>query len=282
MVGVERQCRARIGMVNYINTAPLYEVWQQTIQRPGWRITEAVPSILNQMLFQYELDLGFVSSQEYAAHPHLYKILSDLSISATGPVGSVFLFSRFEPSKLSGKLVHLTSQSQTSVSLVKIILEEFYRVQPRYVTTEITADFCAVDDQVSAVLAIGDDALRLTRAGCYSVRLDLSEVWQQHTGLPFVFAVWAVRREFLHKDPDCVTEIHRELLRCIGEGRKNLRSICEIVAPRIPMPTQACYDYLCAMEYDLGPRKKKALEEFFSFLIQRGEISDEALPLKIY
>jgi chorismate dehydratase len=281
MAGVERECRARIGMVNYINTAPLYEVWQQTVQRPQWRITEAVPSILNQMLFQHELDLGFVSSQEYAAHPHLYKILSDLSISATGPVGSVFLFSRIDPAELSGKLVYLTSQSQTSASLVKIILEEFYRVQPRYVTTEIIADFCAVEDQVSAVLAIGDDALRLTRAGCYSVRLDLSEVWQQHTGLPFVFAVWAVRREFLHKDPDSVTEIHRELLRCIDEGRKNLLPICEIVAPRIPMSTRACYDYLCAMEYDLGPQKKKALEEFFLFLIQRGEAPTEALPLEI-
>ena len=281
MAEIKQKCRARIGMVNFINTAPLYEVWQQTVNRPEWRITEAPPTTLNRLLYENELDLGFVSSHEYAAHPHLYRLLDNLSISATGPVGSVFLFSRVKPQELDNRLVLLSSQSQTSVALVKIILEEFYRVQPRYVTTEITADFCAVEDQVSAVLAIGDDALRLTRAGCYSVRLDLSEVWQQHTGLPFVFAVWAVRREFLHKDPDSVTEIHRELLRCIDEGRKNLLPICEIVAPRIPMPTRACYDYLCAMEYDLGPQKKKALEEFFLFLIQRGEAPTEALPLEI-
>ena len=123
---------ARIGMVNFINTAPLYEVWKKTVHRPEWRVTEAPPNVLNSILFNNELDLGLVSSHEYAAHPSQYKILGDLSISASGPVGSVFLFSDLEPEKLSDKLVMLSGQSQTSASLVKIILEEFYGVKPRY------------------------------------------------------------------------------------------------------------------------------------------------------
>ncbi|NIA05506.1 MAG: ABC transporter substrate-binding protein, partial [Proteobacteria bacterium] len=77
---------ARIGMVNYINTAPIYEVWKATINRPDWQVTEAPPSVLNRLLAADELDLGFVSSYEYAARPAKYRILADLSISATGPV----------------------------------------------------------------------------------------------------------------------------------------------------------------------------------------------------
>ena len=270
------ECQARIGMVNFINTAPLYEVWQEKIKCPSWQITEAAPTTLNRMLYKNELDLGFVSSHEYAAHPYLYRLLDNLSISATGPVGSVFLFSRLKPEELGGKLVLLSSQSQTSVALVKIILEEFYHVFPDYAVNNRMQE----QGRATAVLAIGDDALRLLREKTYPYSLDLSELWHRQTDLPFVFAVWAVREEFWQQDNACVLKIHQELLRCVTEGRKNLRPICEVVAPRIPMSTAACYDYLCGMEYDLSPLKKQALETFFSLLIKRGEVLPAALPIK--
>jgi chorismate dehydratase len=275
---------ARIGMVNFINTAPLYEKWQQLVKRPDWRITEAPPTTLNRMLYNNELDLGFVSSHEYAAHPHLYRLLRGLSISATGPVGSVFLFSKKDPEMLSGKTVLLSSLSQTSVSLVKIILEEYYQVIPNYMSGILTLDGklpqCAQEKDIQAVLAIGDNALRLRESDLYTVKLDLSEVWQKKTGLPFVFAVWAVREEFCQKDPDSISQIQHQLLRCIEEGKRDLQSICQIVAPRIPMKEKDCFDYLCGMEYDLDANKLKALEVFFDYLIKRGEVPAEALPVK--
>ena len=152
-------------MINFINTAPLYTVWLRTVYRPDWRITEAPPAVLNRLLFENELDLGFVSSHEYAAHPEQYKILSELSISTTGPVGSVLLFSNQPIEQLDNQLVLLSSQSQTSVSLVKIILEEFYRLRPRYVSGQLIE--YQASEQPKAVLAIGDEALRLKKSGRY-------------------------------------------------------------------------------------------------------------------
>lgn len=271
--------RARIGMVNFINTAPLYEVWRRSVQRPEWQVTEAPPTVLNGMLFNGDLDLGFISSHEYGAHPGLYKILGGLSISATGPVGSVFLFAREEVVRLQGKKVLLSAQSQTSVALVKIILEEFYGVQPIYHQGAI--DLQGTSHDYAAILAIGDDALRLKEQGRFPVQIDLSEVWHEHTGLPFVFAIWAVREEFCRHDPVTVVEIHHELQRCIHQGRDELMQICELVAPRIPMEVAACHAYLQGMEYDLGPQKVEALERFFEFLIRRGEAAASSLPLKI-
>lgn len=277
---------ARIGMVNFINTAPLYEKWQQLVKRPDWQVTEAPPTTLNRMLYNNELDLGFVSSHEYAAHPHLYKLLPGLSISATGPVGSVFLFSKKDPELLAGETVLLSSLSQTSVSLVKIILEEYYQVVPTYLSGTITSDGKLPQDaegkDIQAVLAIGDNALRLRESDLFPVKLDLSEVWQKMTGLPFVFAVWAVREEFCRKDPENIAQIQHELLRCIEEGKRDLQAICNIVAPRIPMATNDCFDYLCGMEYDLDADKLKALEVFFDYLIERGEVSAKALPVKFF
>ena len=84
---------ARIGMVEYINTAPIYEVWKALSIPEEWVVTTAPPSTLNRMLAADELDIGMVSCFEYAARPDKYRILADLSISANGPVGSVFLFS---------------------------------------------------------------------------------------------------------------------------------------------------------------------------------------------
>ena len=80
MAATASQPTARIGMVNFLNTAPLYEVWKRTVFRPEWQVTEAPPSTLNRLLHQGALDLGFISSHEYALHPEEYKILGNLSI----------------------------------------------------------------------------------------------------------------------------------------------------------------------------------------------------------
>jgi len=276
--------QARIGMVNFINTAPLYEKWQTLVHRPEWHITEAPPTTLNTLLYNNELDLGFVSSHEYASHPHLYRVLTGLSISATGPVGSVFLFSKRDPRHLSGRTVLLSSLSQTSVALVKIILEEYYQVAPQYesgtVSPEGIPPLTESGHQVDAVLAIGDNALRLRERGLFPIKLDLSEIWLQKTGLPFVFAVWAVREEFCRDYPHIVAEIQEELIRCVEEGKRDLRSICQVVAPRIPMEANDCFDYLSGMEYDLSSEKLKAIEVFFEYLIKRGEVPSESLPVK--
>lgn len=270
----------RIGMVNYINTAPLYDVWLSTVNQPDWVIVEAVPSTLNRMLYDDELDMGLVSSQEYVIHPEKYILLDDISISASGPVGSVFLFSRCEPEKLAGKLVLLSGQSQTSVSLVKIILENLYNVKPLYeVGSALEAQY---NNNISGALAIGDEALILAQNKNFPHKIDLGKIWHEKTSLPFVFAVWAMRKEFCQKNYETIREIHRELVRCREEGKKDLEEISRKVSPRVSMQPEACYEYLRGIEHDLGPEKKKGLVRFIEYLIERGEGAPGALPLKLF
>ncbi|WP_310598865.1 menaquinone biosynthesis protein [Desulfobulbus sp.] len=272
---------ARIGMVNYINVAPIYEIWKEQILPDDWQVVEGQPSQLNILLAEDRIDMGFVSSYAYAARPERYQILADLSISATGPVGSVFLFSQAEPETLDGKLIRLTGQSDTSVRLVKIILEEFYRVKPRYEIGEVCGEGVRLDG-VSAVLAIGDDALRLRTEGPYPVQLDLGEVWHERTGLPFVFSVCAVREAFLAEQPENARAIRKMLVECRQQGAVRMAEICDRVARRIPMDCETCSAYLMGIQHDLSPVKCQALERFFQYLIDRGEAPPSALPLKIF
>jgi len=268
----------RIGMVNFINTAPIHETWKKSSHPPVWQLIEAVPSKLNRMLAAGEIDIGFVSSYEYCMRPHQYRILSDLSISANGSVGSVCLFSKIDPKNFNGCHLLLSNQSETSVSLLKIILEEFFSVQPNYYSGSISDD---LRDDIDVVLAIGDEALRLADDKQFRFRMDLGEVWKDHTGLPFVFAVCGVQEKLCVEKTQLVHTVHRELVRCRDEGQRNLDAICQLVAPRIPMSQKSCRNYLDGIEYDLNLEKIKALETFFQYLIQRGECSVEALPLKI-
>lgn len=272
---------ARIGMINFINTAPLYEVWKRTVHRPDWLVAEAVPLTINRLLAIGDLDLGFISSHEYAVHPDRYLLLTDLSISASGSVGSVFLFARKGMEQLDDALLLLTSQSQTSVSLVKIILEEFVGVRPHYHSGAIHENFGELG-RYGGILAIGDEALLLRQRGDFPVCVDLSRVWWEKTGLPFVFAVWAARRDFCQREPREIAEIHGELLRCLREGLAGLKAISGEVAARIPMDPEECYRYLQGIEYDLGPTKQRGLALFYDYLIKRGEGAATALPLQFW
>ena len=268
----------RIGMVRYINTAPIHCIWQERQHPEGWLMIEDRPAALCAKLGADEIDLGFVSSYEYGIRPERYRILGDLSISANGPVGSVFLFSRMKPEKLGSQTVLLSAQSKTSVCLVRIVLERFFSIEPVYCCGDV-ADALRLDAQ--GILAIGDDALRLKLEGSYQYCLDLGEAWQVHTGLPFVFAVCAVREEFCRSQPDLMARVQRELISCRDEGLRQLPRICSLAAPRIPMAVDGCYSYLQAIQYDLDDKKRQALETFYRYLMEFNEALPTALPLKI-
>lgn len=271
---------ARIGMVDYLNVAPIYETWKESVTQPDWEIVEDHPSGLNKRLLDGDIDLGFVSSYACGLNPEKYLILPGLSISASGAVGSVFLFSHVPFEQLDGAQILLTAQSATSIALVKVILEEFMKVKPKYTSGDIME--LENEHDYQAVLAIGDNALKLVDGSGYLYQFDLGDIWKRETELPFVFAVFAVRREFAEEQPELLHHIHQELVRCCDDGRKALPRICEIAGPRVPITKSKCVEYLKGIEYDLSARKRTALETFFSILIKRGDLPKDALPLQFF
>ncbi len=254
-----------VGVVNYINTSQIMIPWHRLGGPEGWNVLESMPTQLNEFLKTGEIAVGLISSFAYAQGSEEYLLLPDLSISAAGPVQSVLFLHTRPIEGLDGVIT--TTHSATSVNLLHIILEEFWDISLPFSSGNIK-DFDS-SRGTKGYLAIGDEALRLaTRHDL--IKEDLAGIWMEKTGLPFVFAVWAVRRDVWEKDRERVLSLYFHIMRCRREGGAALEEISRLVAPRIPMAPSSCLDYLRAIQLDMGPEKQEGMVRYFSLLHRLG------------
>ena len=258
----------RIGLVSYLNTAPLIFGLRK---EKGWVFEEDHPTHLNRALREGALDLALVSSLEYAQNARDYLLLPDISISATGRVGSVLLFGRRRLEELNREEIVLTPASATSVALLKLLLEDFCGLRPRYRKGTLKDGL-----EASAYLAIGDEALRLRFQDLFPESYDLAALWMEHTGLPFVFAVMAVRRDSWKEKMDEIKAFAGALYLSRARGVATLKDIAARCQGISGLSAGECLLYLKGIEYDLSGLKQEALGVFYEHLRRRGEI--EAAP----
>jgi chorismate dehydratase len=173
-----------VGAVSYLNTKPLIYGFEQGLMKETVELTIDYPARVAEMLKNGTIDIGLVP---VAVLPKLkkYHIVSDYCIGSDGPVASVCLFSEVPLPEITTIL--LDYQSRTSVQLLKILLKEYWQINP-----ELLPAYPGYEKDITgstAGLVIGDRAFeqRLQSGFVY----DLGETWKNHTGLPFVFAVWA-------------------------------------------------------------------------------------------
>jgi chorismate dehydratase len=164
----------RVGKVKYLNTLPLFYRFTR------FEIVEGHPSELVDKLRKGEIDAGIVSSVEYLLNRDRYLVIPEVSISSKGRVCSVLLLSSKSMEDI--KKIKLTSNSLTSKYLLRFIMQEGYG-----------KEFVEVEENYDALLSIGDEAIELKRDFPFS--WDLGEEWFKLTGLPFVFALFLVRKD---------------------------------------------------------------------------------------
>ncbi len=259
--------RLRIGIVSYLNTAPLLFSLREISRTKSWSLIEDHPTALNQALHQNNLDLALISSFEYALNAEEYLLIPDISISATGRVGSVLLFSSKPIETLQGELVVLTKTSATSVALLKLLLEDFYDQSPLYQVGTLQEG-----QKATAYLAIGDEALRLRQTPPFPRSYDLAALWMERTRLPFVFALFAVRKDSWRKKASQIKEFVQELYLSRARGLARLPVLANQCRILSGLSLGECLLYLKGIEYDLSGLKQEALAVFFQHLLRRKEI----------
>ncbi|MDE2180136.1 MAG: menaquinone biosynthesis protein [candidate division NC10 bacterium] len=260
-----------LGRVAYINCEPVYYGIEQGAVPAACRIVDGTPAELNDMLQAGDLDLSVISAIEYARHADRYLILPDLAIGSDGPAESVLFLSRVKPSDLDGKPVYLSRDSLTSVFLVKLLLAKVFGVRPRFLPAKIER-IDSLPEDVAGVLMIGDPALRARDQLPFT--FDLGQGWKELTGLPFVFAVWAVRRDFYRDHPEETHQLHRALLSSKRYSLARLDEICLTVCRRVGLNRDACATYLKErLSFDLTPRHLEGLRLFFTLLEAEGELA---------
>ena len=246
----------RLGIVSYTNVAPLH--WGLT-PWPGASFVRGVPTELNGQLLNGEIDLTLVSSIEFLRHRDRLRALPDFSIATLGPVYSVMLF-HWEPwEKLTDKKIALTTDSATSVQLLKVLLSG----------TDIDAEFVPMAPDLDtmlgscdAALLIGDVALQEAVAkravnGRKPRVTDLGRAWYDLTKLPFTFAVWASRQD---RPP---SELLVAKLRAAREhGLGELAAVSRPEAVKLGVSESAVQRYLGNFRYYLEPPDRDGLLAF--------------------
>lgn len=266
----------RLGRIAYVNCYPVYGAIDRGLVPAPAELVTGTPAELNDLLAAGELGVSVVSIVEYARNAAAYHLLPDLAVSCDGPVRSVLLFSRREVRDLDGATILVSASSRTSVHLLELLCQDVWRVRPRLAVARAEAqDLESLAGLPhDAVLVIGDPALLLAARGGYGHQYDLGDAWKAWTGLPFVFAVWAARRD---ANPSLVAAAHQALVRSRDWGLEHLDDLAAQAAAATGMPVGACREYLSGLDYGLSYRHLEGLTSFLRRLAARGIVREGAL-----
>ncbi|HEY3854962.1 MAG TPA: menaquinone biosynthesis protein [Verrucomicrobiae bacterium] len=232
----------KVGSVPYLNAAPLTRGLEDQIKF-------AVPSELAQMLQRDELDAALVSITEVLFNDR-YDILDGVAVASLGEVQSVLLAHRQPLESITE--IYCDTASLSSVNLLKVLLAE-RGLNPKFVPLPNYESAPTLQN----VLLIGDPAIAFTRAPHNHELWDLGEAWFDLTQLPFVYAVWALRR------------IPNETLRRRLREAKNfgLDTLDYIISSRTDFDYAFRKDYLSwHIHYHLGTEERRGIARFVELL----------------
>jgi chorismate dehydratase len=237
----------RVGSVPYLNSVPLTRGLED-------QIVFAPPSQLAQLLREDKLDAALLSITEPLFNDG-YDILDGIAVAALGEVLSVFLAHRKPLAEID--VVHCDTASLASVNLLKVLLAE-RGLHPEFKSLDYYHDAAHLD----YVLLIGNPAIDFRRAPHAHELWDLGQAWAELTNLPFVFAVWALRR-------GRVDDATKRLLR---EARDfGLDTLDYIVSTRSEYDVEFRKDYLgWHIHFHLGLDEKRGIAKFIDLLEKHG------------
>jgi chorismate dehydratase len=250
----------RVGVVDYLNSRPLAWDFLRGNAPPGFSAGYHPPAEVADRLRAGRLDIGLIPSIEVQRIPGL-SVLAGPCVAAQREVRSVLLVSTVTPSAI--RRVALDRNSRTSAALLTILLGEQFGVSPEF--TPRKPDLRAMLADADAALIIGDPALGV-ETGSLQV-LDLAQEWRRLTGLPFVFAVWAVRSEVRKEG------LSRVFANSLQHGLSELETIARQAAQELDLDVDHLLHYLTQnLSYELGHAERRSLDEFYRRAVTWGQL----------
>jgi chorismate dehydratase len=261
-----------LGSVSFLNAKPLTYAIENDLINHEFELIQTPPSELSQKLYNKDIDVGLIPVAELLKRKD-YRVVPEISISSIGKVDSVIVLAKSDLKEL--KTIAVDKRSQSSTALLRIVLEIFYGIKPSYVAKDV--DKADMLDGVDGAMLIGDSGLRQ----CYSAEnpykvYDLGEIWTNETGLPFVYAVFAVNKNVILGDN----------LNALIESKKYglgiVDQISEIESNKLGIDYEICLKYLSdRIKYELGDEEIKGIIKYSELLSELGQ-AEQISKLDIY
>lgn len=259
----------RIAASTYLNSAPLVYSFTQGLFRKKYNfIGDAAPSRCAAMLQAGECEIALIPVIELQRIPGL-RIIPEIAVASKKRVRSVVIASRRPLEEV--RSLTLDPASRTSQALAKILFLRRYGFLPRCAERAIKPSLEARNlfDDADAALVIGDPAMRLeAEARGLDLKIyDLAEEWRAMTGLPFVFAVWAVREDACGNAPSLADDF----IAAKREGIDHIEQIATQYAAELELPRSELLDYLSQnVNYDLDDENLFGMGAYFDLAHECG------------
>ncbi|WP_238327515.1 menaquinone biosynthetic enzyme MqnA/MqnD family protein [Paenibacillus gorillae] len=264
-----------VGRIDYANAWPLFH----HLTAPNMEIVSRVPSVLNRLLQEGDIQVAAISSFSYGVNADKYLLLPHLSVGSEGKVNSIYLFLKEPLEKVQPKRIAVSATSATSVNLLKIIMSKRFGLEPEYETAEpVLEDMLAHAD---AALLIGDPAIHASweQNGLY--RMDLGELWNEWSGLAMTFAVVAVRKEAADAAPEALAAIYKAFLEGKRQSLADLQPLIDKACAELGGDAAYWQMYFTSLQYDFGPKQQEGLSLYFRYAKELG-LLEQDVELRFY
>ncbi|MFO7729022.1 MAG: menaquinone biosynthesis protein [Desulfonatronovibrio sp.] len=265
----------RVGRIDYLNIWPVFESIKDDPITDDIVFVPGHPSVLNKGLAEGSLDIAPSSSFEYLANAEKYRLMPDLSISAETEVQSVlfclpFPFDKLERYVADGGNIRLSTASAASAALLKVLWRFYWKMPPVNWS-------CAGPGQSlnsgKPFLEIGDHALDIyfyPPSGLHII--DLAAEWKKFTGLPFVFALWILKREISQDKYQIMKKLELSLGRAVQSLPDRIDNLAYLYPEKKFRPDKI-KTYWMKMNYGLEAEQLAGLTLFGRYLSELRMIS---------